>query len=289
MKFHKLLVFMMVFSLAVFANSSVYSQDDDDDDDMSEPEEMDEDMWQAQMDEYTAKKTDLTSQLATLTTEIEQLKFGLTTRTDAAENAVNSVWAAVGSKSQYEEYKSKFADAEKKASACKGPDDAAAFEKDVWPYITDAGINNRMKCLPEFWDRYNAMKKKIADCKALAPKTEGYTVVKGDCLSKIAGMTKIYGNTRLWPAIWDANKNGVVSAPPKVAKTIPNPNLIYPGQVLKIPALTDAQKQEALSKGNTYKSKRKVRMTKKTETGDTGKTEMKKTTPPPTTPPPVKK
>ncbi len=33
MKFHKLLVFMMVFSLAVFANSSVYSQDDDDDDD----------------------------------------------------------------------------------------------------------------------------------------------------------------------------------------------------------------------------------------------------------------
>ena len=282
MKFHKLLVFMMVFSLAVFANSSVYSQDDDDDDDMSEPEEMDEDMWQAQMDEYTAKKTDLTNQLATLTTEIEQLKFGLTTRTDAAENAVNSVWAAVGSKSQYEEYKSKFADAEKKASACKGPDDAAAFEKDVWPYITDAGINNRMKCLPEFWDRYNAMKKKIADCKALAPKTEGYTVVKGDCLSKIAGMTKIYGNTRLWPAIWDANKNGVVSAPPKVAKTIPNPNLIYPGQVLKIPALTDAQKQEALSKGNTYKSKRKVRMTKKTETGDTGKTEMKKTTPPET-------
>ena len=88
MKFHKLLVFMMVFSLAVFANSSVYSQDDDDDDDMSEPEEMDEDMWQAQMEEYTAKKTDLTSQLATLTTEIEQLKFGLQTRTDAAENAV---------------------------------------------------------------------------------------------------------------------------------------------------------------------------------------------------------
>ena len=117
MKFHKLLVFMMVFSLAVFANSSVYSQDDDDDDDMSEPEEMDEDMWQAQMDEYTAKKADLTSQLATLTTEIEQLKFGLTTRTDAAENAVNSVWAAVGSKSQYEEYKSKFADAENGAKA----------------------------------------------------------------------------------------------------------------------------------------------------------------------------
>ena len=273
---------MMVFSLAVFANSSVFAQDDDDDDDddMSSEEEMDSDQWQAQMDEYTAKKADLTAQLATLNTEVEQLKFGLQTRTNEAENAVNSVWAAVGSRSQYEEYKGKFADAEKKIAACKGPDDAAAFEKDVWPYLTDAGINARMKCLPEFWDRYNAMKKKVADCKALAPKTEGYTVVKGDCLSKIAGMSKIYGNSRLWPAIWDANKNGVVSAPPKVKTTIPNPNLIYPGQVLKIPALTDAQKTEALSKTSSYKKVRKKKMS--SDTGTTDKNEVKKVTPPTT-------
>ena len=278
---------MMVCSLAVFANTSVFSQDDDDDDDDASSEEMDSDQWQAQMDEYTAKKADLTAQLATLTTEITQLKFGLQTRTDAAENAVNSVWAAVGSKSQYEEYKSKFADAEKKVSACKSADDAAAIEKDVWPYITDAGINNRMKCLPEFWDRYNSMKKKIAECKALQPKMEGYTVVKGDCLSKIAGMKNIYGNTRLWPAIWDANKSGVVSAPPRVATTIPNPNLIYPGQVLKIPSLTDAQKTELMNKSSNYRSTRKKRVMKSSDSTD-GKTEMKKVTPP-TTPPPTKK
>jgi len=274
MKFHKLLLFMMVFSLAVFANSSVYSQDDDDDDDMSsEEEEMDSDEWQRQMDEYTAKKADLTAQLATLETEVTQLKFGLETRTDAAENAVNSVWAAVGSLSQYEEYKAKFSDAEKKVNACKGPDDAAAIEKDIWPYLTDAGINARMKCLPEFWDRYNSMKKKIADCKGLAPKTEGYTVVKGDCLSKIAGMSKIYGNTRLWPAIWEANRNGVVSAPPQVRTTIPNPNLIYPGQVLKIPALTEAQKSDAMNKTSSYKKTRKKKMSN--DSGET-KTETEK-------------
>jgi len=286
MKFHKLLVFMMVFSLAVFAKSTVFAQDDDDDDATSE--EMDSDTWQAQMDEYTAKKTDLTNQLATLTTEITQLKFGLQTRTDAAENAVNSVWAAVGSKSQYEDYKAKFADAEKKIGACKGADDAAAFEKDPFQYLTDAGINGRMKCLPEFWDRYNSLKKKIQACKEMTPKIEGYTVVKGDCLSKIAGMTKIYGNTRLWPAIWDANKAGVVSAPPKVAKTIPNPNLIYPGQVLKIPAMTDAQKQEALKKAVNYRGMRKKRTMKSTTDStkkEEPKKEMKKVTPPTTTPP----
>lgn len=279
MKFHKLLVFMMVFSLAVFAKSA-FAQDDDDDDDATEGEEMDEDTWQAQMDEYTARKTDLTNQLATLNTEVEQLKFGLTTRTNDANNSQNGVWAAVGSRSQYEEYKGKLSDAEKKIASCQGPDDAEAFEKDQMPYLTDAGLNGRMKCLPEFWDRYNSLKKKIAECKAKAPKTEGYTVVKGDCLSKIAGMSKIYNNTRLWPAIWDANKNGVVSAPPKVAKTIPNPNLIYPGQVLKIPALTDAQKTEAMNKTNSYRKTRKVRKTKTTESGTEEKKEMKKVTPP---------
>jgi len=45
-----------------------------------------------------------------------------------------------------------------------------------------------------------------------------------DCLWKIAGYKKIYNNPRLWPKIYRANK----------AK-IKNPDLIYPGQVFKIP------------------------------------------------------
>lgn len=262
MKFHKLLVFMMVFSLAVFAKSSVFAQDDDDDDDDdSGMEEMDEETWQAQMDEYTARKTDLTNQLSTLNTEIEQLKFGLQTRTNEAENAVNSVWAAVGSKSQYDEYKGKFADAEKRANACKGPDDATDINNNLMPYINTAGINSRMHCLPEFFDRWNAMKKKLTDCMG-KQETGQYTVVKGDCLYKIAGMTSTYGNSKLWPAIWDANKSGVVSAPSRVPTTIPNPNLIYPGQVLRIPTLTEAQKTEAMSKANSYRSPYKKRVYK---------------------------
>jgi LysM repeat protein len=265
MKFHKLLVFMMVFSLAVIANSAFAQDDDDDDDGSMSEEEMDEDTWQAQMDEYTARKTDLTSQLDALNTDIDGLKKRLGDVKFAEDQAVNVLWALVGSKTGYEEYKGKFADAEKRVNACKGPDDAADIEANLWPYLTDAGVSGRYKCLPEFWDRYNAMKKKITECKGKV-ETGTYTVVKGDCLYKIAGMKNIYGNSRLWPAIWDANKSGVVSAPPKVAKSIPNPNLIYPGQVLKIPALTDAQKNDAMNKTNSYKSKRKMK--KKVDSGD---------------------
>lgn len=58
-----------------------------------------------------------------------------------------------------------------------------------------------------------------------APVTaQTYTVVKGDCLWSIA--KKFYGNGSRYTVIYDANR-GVIGG---------NPNLIYPGQVLTIPA-----------------------------------------------------
>ena len=58
-----------------------------------------------------------------------------------------------------------------------------------------------------------------------APSTnQTYTVQKGDCLWNIA--KKFYGDGAKYTVIYDANKS-----------KIENPNLIYPGQVLTIPAL----------------------------------------------------
>lgn len=52
-----------------------------------------------------------------------------------------------------------------------------------------------------------------------------YTVTKGDCLWNIA--KKFYGDGAKYQQLYDANK-GIVGG---------NPNLIYPGQVLTIPAV----------------------------------------------------
>ena len=49
-----------------------------------------------------------------------------------------------------------------------------------------------------------------------------YVVVKGDTLSKIA--EREYGDATRWREIYQANR-----------ATIKNPNLIYPGQKLRIP------------------------------------------------------
>ena len=53
-----------------------------------------------------------------------------------------------------------------------------------------------------------------------APRT--YTVAAGDNLSKIA--KRFYGDANKWKKIFEANRD-----------TIKNPDLIKPGQVLKIP------------------------------------------------------
>lgn len=54
------------------------------------------------------------------------------------------------------------------------------------------------------------------------PAEKTYVVVSGDSLSKIA--KREYGDANKWPRIFDANRD-----------IIKDPNLIHPGQKLKIP------------------------------------------------------
>ncbi len=49
-----------------------------------------------------------------------------------------------------------------------------------------------------------------------------HTVVPGDSLSGIA--QRFYGDATLWPRLFEANRH-----------QISNPNLIFPGQVLRVP------------------------------------------------------
>lgn len=57
---------------------------------------------------------------------------------------------------------------------------------------------------------------------AATPAGRSYTVQKGDSLSKIA--KREYGDAQQWRRIYEANRD-----------VIQNPDLIYPGQVFRIP------------------------------------------------------
>jgi nucleoid-associated protein YgaU len=78
------------------------------------------------------------------------------------------------------------------------------------------------KPLPDFSDVKSGASSS-APTPTPTPTEKTYTVVKGDSLSKIA--QSIYGDAKKWKLIYEANR-----------ELIKNPDLIYPGQVLKIPS-----------------------------------------------------
>lgn len=71
---------------------------------------------------------------------------------------------------------------------------------------------------------FSNVESKVASTAPDAPASEQtYTVQSGDNLSKIA--KHFYGNANAWHPIFDANRD-----------QLSNPDVIKPGQVLKIPA-----------------------------------------------------
>ncbi|MBN2208719.1 MAG: DUF4398 domain-containing protein [Candidatus Coatesbacteria bacterium] len=68
-----------------------------------------------------------------------------------------------------------------------------------------------------------------------------HSVVRGECLWRIAGYPAIYSDPFLWPLIYSANRD-----------RIKDPDLIFPGQIFDIPRdATNADKDKAKHKART--------------------------------------
>ena len=232
-----LFVFFIIWTSLVSYNAC-FAQDDDccEEYDPYGRDSLSEQQWQKQMDDLNARKIALGITLGALAKDIDGLNGTL------ADNnllkAENDMYAAIGmDKAGLSDFRRKFDETEKKISNRAG---TCADARKM--YFDEIG-GSKAKCLPEFDSRYITMKSKLEawekDGCGIA-KTDQYIVVKGDCLWRIAGKKEIYNNSRFWPKLWEANENGVVSAPGKTPKKITNPNLIYPGQVIKVPVLSAA-------------------------------------------------
>ena len=244
MKFYKFPILLLAFFL-VFAVKVSYAQLED----STVYEDMDEDQWEAQITGLTAKKNELALKVA----ELQKENDGLTAKSLAKDvelkNAEDAFWSELGGKDGYGAFKSNLERVEK---LCKNKEGS----KEDAMKIFDAMSGLRMKCHPEFFARFNSVKKCLDSWNISVPE---YTVLKGDYLFVIAARKDIYNNKHMWPVIWEANENGVLSGFPR---TIKNPHLIYPGQVLKIPQMTDALKKSSIfdrSKGWLDWKKRRSR------------------------------
>ena len=148
MKLHKLVLLLLTFSLTIIV-SYVSAQDGKD------LKRMDKDDWQRQFDEFSARKTKLTNQLNSLNADVDALKKMNKDRDDELEKSENDHYGSVGAtKSQVAEYRRKFESVEKLIYSASGT------KEEIRTAFDEIEASN-IRCLPEFWDRFQGMKKKL--------------------------------------------------------------------------------------------------------------------------------
>jgi len=129
---------------------------------------------------------------------------------------------------------------------------------------------NKIVALPEFYDKMVGLARNIKTLYDRAQNYRGETYTVGtwqkdrDCLWNIAAKDDIYSDAFMWPKIWQENTD-----------QIRNPDLIFPGQVLRIPPPGPKSDEELKAERLYYRQKREAarraaaaRRTRQVETDD---------------------
>lgn len=239
MKFYKLLIILLAFSLIAGVNVSIaqiLETNKTQETEKEEDPEMDQDEWEAQMIDLMSKKEALTKQIDNLQKDSDLLKVQNESKAVDLKAVEDALWNEVGGKDAYIKFKYELERLEKVCRNKEGSKDEAMSK-------VEEMNNMKARCHPELFTRFKNLKTCLENWQSSVPE---YTVLRGDYLFVISARNDIYGNSRYWPVIWEANEYGVVSAPRGIPKTIRNPHLVYPGQVLKIPQLTESLKKSSV-------------------------------------------
>jgi nucleoid-associated protein YgaU len=221
-------------------------------------EEMTKDEWQKQIQDYTAKRDALKSQLDKLDAEIKALMAESAEKDSAIAKCEDELYALVGAtRAQVEEYREKVNALETKVDGL-----TKLSNQDLWDRKgeVDAAQNDlnelrksKISLLTEFWDKLASIQQKIDGLKAtlasIASTMEKWYTVgtwskNRDCLWNIAKKKDIYDNAFMWPKIWQGNRD-----------KIRDPDIIHPGQKLKIPQVAPLSKEEKSAANRYYKKK----------------------------------
>lgn len=241
-----------IFLLAILLLPGMYSYTQSKLDSM----ELNQEQWETVRDFYAVEAIKLLAKLDTLNFQIDSLKplRDIAVGFDCEAEMYKIVGAT---KEQVADFRRKFEETEKKVNGRIGTPD------EMRRYYFDEIKESKIRCLPEFSNRYLTLANYMQSSTIIAENiteypADAYSVAKGDCLWKISQQR--YNTPYLWPAIWDANKISIMNPdyfPESEKKNISDPNLIYPGQVLKIPAMRKEEIEKETERNNRLRKFRK--------------------------------
>ncbi len=199
--------------------------------------------WEQQVQKYTAMDHTLTGQVHQLDNEIATLQTESAGLDADYGRCLSELYGLVGSDTaQANAYRAELGLAEAKASELMRLSDADLATRSGEVKDLDATVkklsDNRLSLIPEFSDRLTAVKNDLAILeKTLKGNVKIYVVGSWkrdrDCLWNIARKKSIYDDAWLWPKIWQDNRD-----------IIHNPDLISPGEKLKVPPEAPMTSQE---------------------------------------------
>ncbi|MGA3286856.1 MAG: LysM peptidoglycan-binding domain-containing protein [Bacteroidota bacterium] len=209
-------------------------------------EKMSKEDWQEAITKLTAKSTELKSKLDGLQKEVTDLQAQEATKVQALKQCSDELAAMQGQQEAPFVAKLDVIDARLNELSRLSNQDLwvrRAELDSVQKWINIAGqdplsvIQKYQDRLKDQQSRLDGLKKTleqiIASGEIMPTYTVGTWARNRDCLWNIAKKPKIYDNPFLWPKIWQGNRD-----------QIKNPDVIHPGQKLKIPPKADLTKEE---------------------------------------------
>jgi len=221
---------------------------------VAQEEEMTMEQWQQEIQKYTQMRDELNARLKALNEEIAAKTAESTKLDEAYRKCIEELYGLVGADVQKAAaFSAEIAVAEAKANELTRLSDADLVARTAEVDELAATVNklweNKLSLVPEFWDRLTALNEKVKSLQAvLAAQVKVYTVGTWsrdrDCLWNISKKKDIYDNAWLWPKIWQGNRD-----------QIKDPDVIHPGQKLKIPKGNELNDEEKSAARKYYRTK----------------------------------
>lgn len=220
-------------------------------------EKMTKDQWQAEMTGLTKDQADLTKSLDKLTQEVDNLKAVLAGLGRKVQAVKDETMATSGASL---EHRKTLEDALTQVEglidglAKLAPQDLFAHkaEIDTVQAALDALKKQKLASVQPYFDRITGDQNKIDALRAsianVIPAEKVYIVgtwaKDRDCLWNISKKKDIYANPFMWPKIWQGNRD-----------QIKDPDIIHPGQKLKIPAVGELSAAEKKAEHQYWRKK----------------------------------
>lgn len=221
-------------------------------------DEMTKEEWQKQISELTAKSTELKSKLDSLQKEVGELQKQETEKAQALKICSDELSAIQGL--QEAPFVAKLDAIDARLNELSGLSNLDLWTRRAELDSVQKWINvakkNPVSVIQKYQDRLkdqqsrlDGLKKTleqiIASGEIMPIYTVGTWARDRDCLWNIAKKPKIYDNPFLWPKIWQGNRD-----------QIKNPDVIHPGQKLKIPPKAGLTKEENRALRSYWSTKR---------------------------------